>query len=127
VEVITPRDTSLFDTLDERSEWEATATLRIKRVDGSEGVDERAFEKALEAHGMKVEACYEQRWDGSHRQRLRLRLRFDAHGQLLDVELLEGSLGTDGDACVEAVLRKVAWRGLPSADATVTIELRLRM
>jgi Ca-activated chloride channel family protein len=127
VEVIAPPDTSLFTPIDGRSSWEAVATLRIRRLSASEGVDTSAFTKALKSQAMKIEACFEQRGDGSGTRRLRYRLRFDARGELLEVELLDGSLGPRADACAEAVLRGIAWRGLPSADANVTIELQLRM
>jgi Ca-activated chloride channel family protein len=106
---------------------EANATLRIKRLSVSEGVDERAIKRALKAHAHKLEACYEQRVSAPGKRRLRYRLRFDARGQLLDLELLDGSLGPDANACVDSILLAVSWRGLPSAEANVTIELQLQM
>src|SRR5690606_34710194 len=103
------------------------ATLRIKRLSVSEGVDERAFKRALRTAAIKIEACYEQRSSSTDKRQLRYRLSFDARGQLLDVELLDGTLGSDADACVTHVLHGVRWTGLPGAEAAVTVELQLRV
>ena len=50
-----------------------------------------------------------------------------ARGRLLGFELVDGSLASETQACFAAVLHEVAWTGLPSVAASVTIELQLRM
>ncbi|MFO7567958.1 MAG: VIT and VWA domain-containing protein [Enhygromyxa sp.] len=111
----------------ERSSWGPDAKLRIKQLEGSEGVNLRLVKRALRSQTIKLEACYEQHVRSSARQRLRLRLRFDASQELLGVELLDSSLGADADACVTSVLLGLPWTGLPRAEASVTIELQLWM
>jgi Ca-activated chloride channel family protein len=127
VEEVHSIDTSLFNPIDGRSSWTPKATLRVKHLEVSDGVDERAIKRALKAQRLKLEACYEQRVGSPGIDWLNYRLRFDASGELVELELLIGTLGPEGDACVNSVLRGVAWAGLPSAESTVTVELQLHM
>jgi Ca-activated chloride channel homolog len=108
------------------SSWAPDAKLRIKTYVSSEGVNQRLLERGLRSSKIKIEACYEQHVRRFEPQRLRVWLRFGVSGELLEIEV-QGFEVPEFDACVTTVLRGAAWKGLPRAEASVMIELRLRM
>ncbi|WP_052549787.1 VIT and vWA domain-containing protein [Enhygromyxa salina] len=125
--VQTSTDASLPNPIDGRAHWDPHATLRIKRLSVGRGVDERAIKRILEANAFKLEACYEQRGGAPGTTRALVRLDFDASGELIGFVTLDGSLATDLQACMTAVLVAARWGGLPGAEVSVTLELRVRM
>lgn len=102
--------------------------LSLARIDVTEGVDVRELRRAIIQRSMMFEACYEQKVRSIGKAAITLRLRFDASGKLVKIEISSGTLGNESaDECVQAVLRKLDWRGLPATRSMVDIELGLRM
>lgn len=108
--------------------WGSGAKLRVGSVWGTVGVDLRLVKRTLRSRTHQIEACHAQHVHSSDRLRLRVELRFDASAKLLEVELTGLSARPDKfDACVTSVLLHAPWIGLPRAEASVSIELQLRM
>jgi Ca-activated chloride channel family protein len=108
--------------------WAPRAKLSIGDIRLDEGGSARDLKRALRGRSRMFEACYEQRVGNPGKATLRVRLRFGAGGELTDVELLDGGLGSEeADGCIEYVLGHVEWRGLPSGETSVELQLSLRM
>ena len=102
--------------------------LSIGALIAADGANERELRRSLTRRSLILEACYQQYVGIVGKAALRYRLRFDESGAVVGVELLGATRRSEGaHRCIEAVLWRIDWAGLPSGANELELELRLRM
>lgn len=103
-----------------------TATLSLGKLRAPADVDVAALERGLLEHDDGLARCYLN--DGlSGKRRIVFRIVFDANRQLSSASVKTDKLDSvAARGCVERVLERIRWKGLPPAVSIVEIELIFR-